>query len=155
MREVKLIAVSLVLLVGGYVLERGGMFLYSGYTVVRTGAVLAALAVILWGFLISRGERWTPMLLGVVVGCFVLALGWQLGSARTSARKAFYLDAVRVKEGMPFKQAQQIMAAYRPFSVEPGHESFCYRSGPQTEDVLVVHYDPATMKVVKAELSLD
>jgi len=154
-REAKLVAAGVLLLAGGYLLESGGVFLYSGYELVRIGAIAAALAVTLWGFLISRGIRRAPMILGLVVGCLMAALGWQLGSARTSARKGFYLDALRVKEGMSLKEAQQIMAAYRPFSIEPGDESFCYRSDPQTEDVLVIQYDPATGKIVKTDLSLD
>jgi hypothetical protein len=155
MREVKLVGTGLLALGIGYLLERGGVFLYATYVLVRIVAVGVAIVFLAWGLLISAGKRWRPVFLGFAIGCAIVGLAWPLESMATSPRKVFYIKALKIREGMPIQDAELVMMGYRRSSVEPGHISFSFQSGPQTVDVLVVHYDRVTMKIREARLSLD
>jgi len=155
MSVIKPFVVGLLLVAGGYLLERGGVFLYTGYLLVRILAILAALGLGLWTLLLWKGRGIAPSLVAAGTCCILVLLAWHLESHVTSPRKGFYLASSKVKEGMLFSDAERLMAPYRIFSVAPGHASFAFRSSAQTEDVLVVHYDPETARVTTADLSLD
>jgi hypothetical protein len=155
MNVIKPLVAGLVLLAGGYLLERGGVFLYTGYVLVRIAAALAALGFLVWALLHPGRREASRWLVAVIIGCVLVLLAWRLESYATSPRKVFYLTALKVKEGMLFSDVEKQMAPYRLFSVEPGHASFAFRGSAQTEDVLVVRYDVKTTKILEAHLSLD
>jgi len=155
MKEVKVAGAGLVIVACGYLFERAGVFLSVGYTVARGGALVAAIVVVALAIVVSRGERWAPVVLGLVIAMLIAALGWRLESIRSSARKEFYIAATRVKTGMTENDARSIMAAYRLFVVGEGEESFRFRSSADTEDALIIRYDPATKKITSTELDLD
>ena len=111
--------------------------------------------MVAFALLVSHDKRWAPVLIGILIAMLLGISGWRLESFRSSVRKEFYLASSRVKVGMTLTDARAIMAPYRSFVVENGTESFAYRSGPQTEDVLVIRYDPVTRRVVNTDLSLD
>ena len=119
------------------------------------GAIVAAVVVVALAIIVSRGERWAPVVLGVVIAILIAASGWRLESVPSSPRKDFYLAAIHVKTGMTENEARSIMATYRLFVVAEGEESFRFRSSVDTEDALIIHYDPATKKIISTELDLD
>jgi hypothetical protein len=155
MTETKIGAVGIIVAVCGYCLERADVFLYMGYTLARGGAIVAALAVVGFAIIVSRGERKAPVLLGIVVAVLIGASGWRLESVRSSPRKGFYLAAIRIKAGMTEHEARSVMAAYRLAGIGEGEESFRFRSAAATEDALIVRYDPVTTRITGTELDLD
>ena len=155
MKEVKVAGAGLVIVACGYLFEKASVFLYVGYTVARGGAIVAAVVVVALAIIVSRGERWAPVVLGIVIAILIGASGWHLESVRSSPRKEFYLAAIRVKTGMTENEARSIMATYRLFVVAEGKESFRFRSSVDTEDALIIRYDPATKKIISTELDLD
>lgn len=155
MRDGLIVVKGLVILVVAFIFEISGFFLYWTYPLVRIAAILGGIGLLLRGIIVSEGKRWRPVVLGFAMGCLVVLAAWLLESMPTTPRKVFYIRALRVREGMSLDEARLMMAEYPNYSVLPGHISFGFRSNLQTEDVLVVRYDTATMKVLEARLSLD
>jgi hypothetical protein len=155
MKEMKVAGAGLVIVGCEYLLEKAGVFLYVGYTVARSGAIVAAVVMVALAIIVSRGERRAPVVLGILIAMLIGASGWYLESVRSSPRKEFYLAAIRIKTGMTEHDARSIMAPYRLFVVADGEESFRFRSSLDTEDALIIRYDPATKKIISTELSLD
>jgi len=56
---------------------------------------------------------------------------------------------------MTENEARSIMATYRLFVVAQGEESFRFRSSVDTEDALIIRYDPATKRIISTQLDLD
>jgi hypothetical protein len=153
--DAKLLALGSLVIVIGYFLEGGGVFLYSGYELVKLGGVLTALSLLVVALLMTQGKRRRPVMVAVALGLAIATLAWRLESYLSSPRKEFYLRAEQVKPGQRLGEAEQILAGYRTYSEKPGWISFCLRSGLHTEDVLLVRYDPRTEIIEEAELSLD
>jgi hypothetical protein len=94
MKEVKVAGAGLLIVACGYLFEKASVFLYVGYTVAKVGAIVAAVMVVALAIIVSRGERWAPVVLGIVIAILIGASGWRLESGRSSSRKEFYLAAI-------------------------------------------------------------
>jgi hypothetical protein len=155
MKETKIAGAGLVIVACGYLFEKTGVFLYVGYTVARSGAIVAAVVMVALAIIVSRGERRAPVVLGIVIAILIGTLGWRLESVRSGPRKEFYLAAIRIKTGMTEQEERSIMVPYRVFVDADREESFRFRSSVDTEDALIIRYDPATKKIISTELDLD
>jgi hypothetical protein len=139
----------------GLFLERGGLFLYTGYTVVEVAGTIIALRFLLWGIRFLRSRR-SALFYSVALISLSLMLGaWSLSFLDSSPRKHFYLAATRIKRGDAIDTVRKRMAHYDSWQPQNDYESFGFYEPPGTSDVLIVHYDVKTGKVVDLKLSLD
>jgi hypothetical protein len=136
-------------------LELSGVFLYLGYGFVRAGSTVVALVFLAWSVALWRRQSRGGFGCGLLVCIMLVALGWTVGSLVTSSRKQFYILAEQVRPGVAVMEVRTKMSAYRSWSSEEGYLSFDFTSGPGTTDVLVVHFDPKSSRVLDADLSLD
>jgi hypothetical protein len=145
---------GIVLLASGFLLERKGVFLYLGYTQVGVGSILA-IGFLIRGILSIKSQGRAAFYFGLAIS-FILALSaWGVGSLDSSPRKHFYLLATRIQSGESMDTVRKRMAQYESWQKQEGYESFGFVSGPGTSDVVIVHYDGHTGKVLDADLSLD
>jgi hypothetical protein len=155
MKELKITAVGLMIVGLGYFMEWSGMFLYVSYRAERAAAIAAALVLVTWGIVVSRGEHWRPVVVAIAIAIVIGALGWRLEVIRSSPRREFYLAAVSITPGMSVNEARSVMAAYRRFVISDSEESFRFRSSVDTEDALIIRFDSGTNDIVSTELDLD
>ena len=149
-----LMLTGLAVLAMACLLERGGFFLYFSYTLLKTFAGLSAGLFIWWGVLRFRNRQRFGAIVSFLLSAIFLILGWTIEGAVTSPRKQFYLLADRVKPGDSLNSVEDSLSHYRHWSTQEGHITFQFVS-PGTADVLIVHYDPKTLRVLDTNLSLD
>lgn len=158
--QVRGVVKGLIIVVGiavagiGYAFELADVFLYTGYAVVRLAALAVALALAVMGFVGGRGERLAGTC-GIAVGLTLMAAAYRLESSLITPRKAFWAEARRVRPGMTVTDVAGRFQGCRSFSVKPGHVSYGFASDERTQDVVIVTFDPGTLKVIDAQLSLD
>ena len=147
-----LVGIGVIALV--WLLERGGVWLYLGYTLERVMVVFLGLTFLLWGVILLRKHNNLEFALGVLVGTSLLMSAWMLGHVVSSPRKRFYLLAEQVRAGDSIEHVKRELTGYDNWSGDQDHISFRF-SQADTMDVLMVHYDPSTGKVLDTDLSLD
>jgi hypothetical protein len=155
LRQYTILFVGIAAILIACFLELSGVFLYFGYGVVRAGSTVLALVFLAWGVALWKRQSRGGFGCGLFVCIMFVALGWTVGTLVTSSRKRFYILAEQVRPGVSVTEVKAKMSAYRSWSTEEGYLSFGFASGPGTSDVLVVHFDPNSSKVLDADLSLD
>ena len=139
----------------GLFLERAGVFLYLGYMVVGLTGTILALLFLFWGMRFLKSRRWARFYLAILISLSLTLAGWTLGNFDSSPRKHFYLAATQIKPEDSMDSVRKKMAQYESWQGQQDHESFRFSSGPGTSDVVIVHYDVKTGKVIDVNLSLD
>ena len=71
MKELKVAGAGVAILACGYLFEKASVFLYVGYTVARGGAIVAGVVVVALAIIVSRRERWAPVVLGFVIAILI------------------------------------------------------------------------------------
>ena len=133
----------------GLFLERTGLFLYTGYIVVGLTGTLIAFRFLLWAVRFLKSGR-----LARLISVSVILGAWSVGFVDSSPRKHFYLAARSIKRGEPIDTVRRRMAQYESWQGQQDYESFAFNA-PGTSDVLIVHYDGKTDKVIDLKMSLD
>ena len=155
MRQYTILFVGIAVIFIASFLELNGVFLYFGYGLVRASSTVVALGFLAWSVALWRRQSRGGFGCGLFVCIMLIALGWTVGSLVTSSRKQFYILAEQVRPGVSVMEVRTKMSAYRSWSSREGYLSFDFASGPGTNDVLVVHFDPKSSRVLDADLSLD
>ena len=155
MRQYTILFVGIAVIFLACFLELNGVFLYIGYGFVRASATLLAVVFLAWSVALWRRQSRSGFGCGLFICVMLFALGWMVGSLVTSSRKQFFILAEQVRPGDSIMEVRTKMSAYHSWSNEEGHVSFDFASGPGTDDVLVVHFDPKSSRVLDADLSLD
>jgi len=155
MRDYISLAIGVVILAVACLAELEGVFLYSGYSIVKAMAlVLAGVFSMIAARLIATRKVWPGLATLVFAGAF-LVLGLVLGTLATTPRKRFYILAEQIKPNDTMESVRAKLSGYDSWSQKEGSVSFNFASGPRTTDVVVIQYDPKTSRVLSADLSLD
>jgi hypothetical protein len=150
-----LILCSGILILGvGLFLERAGLFLYTGYTVVGVVGTIIALRFLLWGMRFLKSRRSALFCSAALISLSLMLGAWSLIFLDSSPRKHFYLAATRIKRGDSIDTVREKMAQYESWQAQKDYESFGFNAAG-TSDVFIVHYDVKTEKVIDLKLSLD
>jgi hypothetical protein len=150
-----LIICSGILMLGlGLLLERAGLFLYTGYIVVGVIGTVIAFRFLFWGLSFLKTRRVALFYLAALISASIMFGGWSLRVLDSSPRKHFYLAATGVKRGDSIDVVRERMAHYETWQGQKDYESFAFNA-PGTSDVLIVHYDASSRKVIDLHLSLD
>jgi hypothetical protein len=151
-----LLVTSFLCLLGwGFFLERRGVFLYLGYTQVGIVGSFIAMAFFFSGVHLLRSRRILACYLCVALSVGVIVAAWTVGSLHSSPRKQFYLSAIQIQPGESIEAVRSRMARYESWQKQEGYLSFGFASTPGIFDVVIVHYDSKTGKVLDYDLSLD
>ena len=145
---------GILILAVGLFLERAGLFLYTGYIVVGAVGTVIALRFLLWGMRFLRPRRSALFYSAALISLSLMLGAWSLSFLDSSPRKHFYLAATRIKRGDSIETVRKQMAQYDSWQAQKDHQSFAFYA-PGTSDVLIVHYDVKTGKVIDLSLSLD
>jgi hypothetical protein len=138
----------------GVFLERAGLFLYTGYVVVGVAGTTIGLRLFVWGMRFLTSRRLTLFYSTALISLSMIFGAWSLSFLDSGPRKHFYLAATRVKRGDSLDAVRRKMAQYDSWQGQKDYESFAFYA-PGTSDVLRVHYDVNTGKVIDFKLSLD
>ena len=138
----------------GLFLERAGLFLYTGYIVVGLTGTIIAFRFLLWAVRFLKSGRLALFYSAALISVSVILGAWSVGFVDSSPRKHFYLAARSIKRGEPIDTVWRRMAQYESWQGQQDYESFAFNA-PGTSDVLIVHYDGKTGKVIDLKMSLD
>jgi len=139
----------------GCFLEIRGVFLYSGYGVIKVVATVIATGLAAWAAWLFKRRRGAAGCFALLVSVVMLGLGWTSAMLPTSPRKRFYILAEQIAPGDNVEHVKARLAGYHSWTPQEGYVSFDFADGPGTSDVISVHYDPKTLTVLDTSLSLD
>ena len=155
MRDYLACSIGVATLAIAYMLEVLGFFLYSGYLLVRIVGLIAAVAFVIYGAVLVRKRSPVAALCTFLMSVIFLVSAWKVAAAVTTPRKRFYLLAETIKPNDTLESVNARLAGYTSWSDGEGHVSFNFASAPGTTDVVVIQYDPKSLRVLNASLSLD
>ena len=141
-------------------MEVAGLLLAIGYSVVSAVCVLLALYLAVPGISTKyEGKRPPYALITLPLCAVLLILGLTIGSISSSPRNHFYLLSKTIIKNQSLDSVKAQFAGYESWtSPEPDtqccHLTFRYTK-PSTMDVVVIHYDPNTNRVLDASYSSD
>lgn len=135
--------------------EFSDAFLYAGYVTVRIVASSCAAVLFVWAFILSKGRDPAPLVAALSIDVVVVIVAYALPRLATTARKEFFVKASEVRQGMRCQDASVLLRSYERWSYEPDYVTFAYQSRPGTVDVVVIHCDVKTSRIIDADVSLD
>jgi hypothetical protein len=138
-----------------YFLDVENLFLYTGYAFVKALGCFLAVVFSIWGLVLVRRRKLGPGAAAVLISIAFLVSGWSLRAFPATPRKQFCLLAEAIKPNDTMDSVKARLAGYNSWSRQEGYISFNFASGPRTTDVVVIHYDPNTSRVLSSDLSLD
>lgn len=149
------IGVAVATLAAMVLLDVVGIFMYFTYI-----PAYALALVIIAARIIAAGKtpltRW-DILVFLASSAILVAAILILPGVETSPRKGFYLAWKSLRPGMAIDEVKAKLRRFdqSPHFRDPCTYSFGFVSAPRTTDVIVVHCDPTTNRVVATDYSPD
>jgi hypothetical protein len=141
-------------------MEMAGLLLVIGYPLVAGGCVAFAAVLFVLSVLLRNQVQSRASLAGTILVCAVLSIfGLAVGRLPTSPRKRFYVISREIRSGDSVDAVKMLFKNYESWAPEEPANQCCYidfrYTEPSTMDVVVVQYDPKTLRVLDSRYWID